>query len=301
MPTRAELLDELGDLPRTDFRAAVTAKMHDCIKEIADITGRNVLYYASGFLHRPEISGLYTSISLEDVDRFMDGIRGLDPKKGLLLILHTPGGQVEASHAIIGYLRSKFDDIVALIPTYAMSAGTMIALACDSIIMGRHSQLGPIDPQFFVGGRYRSVHSIISQFEEAKQDILNARQLVHAWHPVLNMFGPEIQDARRAIKYGNALVEESLTKNMFSDEENPSALARKATLYFGSEEHGSHGRRIDRDEARAQGIKVVDLEDDQDLQEASLTLHHLSTLLFRYSGVAKFVLSSNGRFSVESV
>ena len=56
----------------------------------------------------------------------MAGIHGHDFNKGLLLILHTPGGSAEAAQTIVEYLRSKFDAIDVLIPTYAMSAGTMI-------------------------------------------------------------------------------------------------------------------------------------------------------------------------------
>ena len=90
---------------------------------------------------------------MEDIHGFMAGIHGHEADKGLLLILHTPGGLAEAAETIVDYLRSKFDKIDILIPTYAMSAGTMIALACDQIIMGRQSQLGPTDPQLIIGDR----------------------------------------------------------------------------------------------------------------------------------------------------
>jgi len=57
----------------------------------------------------------------------------------------------EAAQTIVDYLRSKFSTIEVLVPTYAMSAGTMIALGCDRVFMGRQSQLGPTDPQLIVG------------------------------------------------------------------------------------------------------------------------------------------------------
>lgn len=50
-----------------------------------------------------------------------------------------------------------------------MSAGTMISLSANKIIMGRQSQLGPIDPQMPLSGRFVSAQSIIDQFEEAKK------------------------------------------------------------------------------------------------------------------------------------
>jgi len=66
---------------------------------------------------------------------------------------------------------SQFSYIEVIVPTYAMSAGTMISLASNKIIMGRQSQLGPIDPQMPIGGRYVSAQSIVDQFEKAKEEI----------------------------------------------------------------------------------------------------------------------------------
>jgi len=56
--------------------------------------------------------------------------------------LHSPGGSIEAAEAIVTYLRSKFAHIRAIVPHSAMSAATMIAMACDEIVMGKHSFLG---------------------------------------------------------------------------------------------------------------------------------------------------------------
>lgn len=153
MATWSELQEELRQVQpqaRGDF---IAKKSRESAIRLADLYGRNVLYYTSGFLQKPQIPGLFTSINMEDVNGFMAGIHGHDFNRGLLLILHTPGGLAEAAQTIVDYLRSKFDDIDVLIPTYAMSAGTMIALGCDRIIMGRQSQLGPTDPQLIVGDR----------------------------------------------------------------------------------------------------------------------------------------------------
>ena len=76
-------------------------------------------------------------------------LHGLTGKE-LDLILHSPGGSLEAAEQIVTYLRSKYDNIRAIVPQNAMSAATMIACACDEIMMGKHSALGPIDPQITV-------------------------------------------------------------------------------------------------------------------------------------------------------
>jgi hypothetical protein len=100
---------------------------------------------------------------------------GMTWAKGLTLVLHTPGGVTNAAETLVAYLRSKFTDIEVIVPTYAVSAGTMISLAANRIVMGRQSQLGPIDPQFVVGHRAQSAQAVVDQFEEAKKEILAER------------------------------------------------------------------------------------------------------------------------------
>ncbi len=184
---------------------------------------------------------------MEDINGFMAGMHGHDFNKGLLLILHTPGGMAEAAQTIVDYLRSKYTDIDVAVPTYAISAVTMIALGCDKIVMGRQSQLGPTDPQLIVGNRPFSAHSIVEQFEEAKSQISDNPVLAHAWAPVLRAFGPALlQEARKSIAYGQTLVRDWLEKYMFSDKPNPAAQADTVAKHFGGNQHGSHGRRISR-------------------------------------------------------
>lgn len=108
-------------------------------------TGRNVIAYYSAFLQKPS-----ANVSIDDNDKngFMQAIHGLDKSKGLDLLLHTPGGEAAATESIVTYLKSVFgNDIRVFVPQMAMSAGTMIALAAREIVMGKQSNLGPIDPQ----------------------------------------------------------------------------------------------------------------------------------------------------------
>ena len=109
----------------------------------------------------------------------MSTIYGMTWSKGLTLLLHTPGGVTNAAETIVAYLWSKFLDIEVIVPTYAMSAGTMISLAANRLIMGRQSQLGPIDPQMPMGGCFVSARAIVDQFERAKADVLSNRDLAH--------------------------------------------------------------------------------------------------------------------------
>ena len=88
---------------------------------------------------------------------------------------------------------------------------------------------------------------------------------------------------------------------MFSDRADPASLAEAVAAHFGGNQHGSHGRRINRDEARQQQVEILDLEDDQELQEEVLTLYHLSTIAFEMGPAAKSVVSSNGKLWIKNL
>ena len=135
-----------------DVDSYIKNKFIQTLGEIGKLRdGRNVIFYASAFLQKQYTVPAYTlMLTMEDINGFMSMVHQMDCTKGLTLLLHTPGGEMRAVQPIVEYLHSKFDSMEAIVPTYAMSAGTVISLAADYIIMGKHSQLGPIDPQMFL-------------------------------------------------------------------------------------------------------------------------------------------------------
>ncbi|MDE2828315.1 MAG: hypothetical protein OXL40_13605 [Bacteroidota bacterium] len=295
MPSWSELTTAVSKQPEEKRGDYVIRLLDKTINSIATQRNRNVILYASAFLQKPDFHGLFTSITSEDINGFMAGVYKCDPNKDLLLILHTPGGLAAAAETIVGYLRSKFKKIDVAIPTYAMSAGTMIALGCDRIIMDRQSQLGPIDPQMAFDGRHYSAHSIVGQFDKAKEDIQDNPPLAHAWAPVLRSLGPALlEEARRTHSYGQTIVSVWLEKYMFANQQNADDLASKAANFFSSDKHGAHGKRISREDAKSHRLKIINMEDDQDFQDNVLTLYHLSTIAFEQTPVLKMVLSSAG-------
>src|SRR2546421_8306676 len=86
-------------------------------------------------------------IDIDDSQSVLRAIRETPPKKSIEIILHTPGGLVLAASQIARALRDHDGRVVAVIPHYAMSGGTLIALAADEIVLDRHAALGPVDPQ----------------------------------------------------------------------------------------------------------------------------------------------------------
>jgi len=302
-----ELLEEFRSLPTDEARGSwLQSQMTEALTVIGSLRAptdgqpRQVLSYMSGYLQRPDATPESIQISSEDLNGLMGVIFGMQWDRGLTLILHTPGGSIAATQTIVQYLRSKFDYLEVIVPAYAMSGGTMISLASDRIVMGKPSQLGPIDPQ--MGGR--SAQAIVDQFEAAKAAILGYEengthvpgnvQAAHLWAPLLQSMGPALlQEARNSLAYGEQMVAQWLASyELLKPGFDPAAVAH----YFSDAgTHKNHGRRIDVEEATAQGLTIDLLEDNQDLQEAVLTAYHVQTLMFEHSNVTKALSTDHGR------
>jgi ClpP class serine protease len=85
-------------------------------------------------------------IDLDDSERIMDTIRAAGDKP-IDLVLHTPGGLVIAAEQIARVLHAHKAGVTVFVPQYAMSGGTLLALASNEIVMDQNAMLGPIDPQ----------------------------------------------------------------------------------------------------------------------------------------------------------
>lgn len=258
---------------------------------------RNVLCYASAFLQKPGVPFPWLAVSMEDMNGVMTALHGLDYTKGLTLLLHSPGGDIGAPDSLMSYLHTKFADIEVIVPTYAMSAATMMALGSQRIIMGRQSQLGPIDAQLNVGGRQVSAGAVVAQCASARREIKDNPLAAHYWAPILQCMPPALErEANYALEYGQKMVTDWLRQKMFASHSDPATQAHRVASYFNAtDEHKHHGRRIDREECRAQGVVVEDLEPDQPLQEAVLSAYHFTTLLFETSPATKVWMSHVGR------
>ena len=103
-------------------------------------------------IHRQETISLLglplmRHIDIDDAESVLQAIRETPPGRAIEIVLHTPGGLVLAARQIASALADHDGRITAVVPHYAMSGGTMIALAADEILVDAHAALGPIDPQ----------------------------------------------------------------------------------------------------------------------------------------------------------
>jgi ClpP class serine protease len=291
----SEILNEVQSARGPDpFRRKYLRSLHK-------LTGRNVISYCSGWLQKMSTGLPPAEFSINDNDKngFMSSIYEMDKRKGLDLILHTPGGNIGATESIVAYLHSVFGtDIRVVVPQLSMSAGTLIALAAKSIVMGKQSSLGPIDPQINGAPAGAIIDGLRAAFIDMRKDPAAAM----LWQPMLAKYSPHlVVEAQQAQKWAESLADAWLKKGMFAEElakdkEKTEKHVGEIVKYLSSHSQTlSHDRHVSADDASGLGLKIELLEKDQDLQDAVLRVHHCNMITFAQTNCYKFVENHEGR------
>lgn len=295
MPSWREILAEVHEsaAERRELGPDLDGIRNRYLTRLSELTGRPVISYASGWLQGK--SGVEISVTGEDVHGFMQVCHELEGRD-VDLILHSPGGQAEAAEQIVEYLRTQFDSIRCFVPMQAKSAATMIALACDELYLGHHSELGPIDPQLALatpeGVRQGSAHAILRDFRRAQSETTQNIASLPVWTPILRSYvGGLIETCTQAVQLSLDLVTNWLERYMLrhpdvglAGAEDRANKAREIANYFGSEESydrfRTHGRPIRLPELQELGLRARHLGDDDDLQDAVLSVFHATAITF---------------------
>ena len=178
---------------------------------------------------------LASYISIDDSEAILRAIRLTPADQAIDFILHTPGGLVLASEQIANALVAHQGKVTVFVPHYAMSGGTMIALAADEIVMDPNAVLGPVDPQ--IGG-YPAA-SIIKVAKEKPIERVGDQTLILA------------DVAAKAVAQVEAFVTDLLTGKEHFTTEQARATAKALT-----EGRWTHDYPIGVNAARAFGLKV---------------------------------------------
>ena len=306
MPNWSDVLREIqqyaeeNGLAQEQAGQAFDAVRKKYLAELHKLTGRNIIAYYSGFLSKPELPGL--DINDEDKNGFMMAIHRLDRSKGLDLFLHTPGGNIHATQSIVNYLHKMFgNDIRAIVPQIAMSAGTMMACSCRSIIMGAQSNIGPIDPHM----RDIPCYGVIDEFKRAFREVKADNTKVLIWQHIIGQYRPTfISQCENAIRLSNAFVKDQLVNVMFAGEQDAEVKAKNVvkTLsnYRGNK---SHSRHIHAEDCAAIGLNIETLETDgnEQLQDLILTVHHCYMHLLMNTNAFKTIENHIGSAMTKSL
>lgn len=217
------------------------------------------------------------------------------------MVLHTPGGSPAAAEAIVSYLRAKFDnDIRVIVPQLAMSAGTMIACSAKEIIMGKQSSLGPIDPQF----NGIPAYNIMMEFEEAKRDLLENPNNAQYWAIKLQQYPAAfMKTAIDAIELSGKLIEEWLGTCMF-DKNNRGDQRIIDNIVSKLNEHDDskiHGRHFNAEFCKNIGLKVLMMEEDGELQDKILSVHHSYMITLDGTPAIKMIENQNKKSVISNM
>jgi Serine dehydrogenase proteinase len=308
MPTWGEILREITQ--STTDRGAEGPDFDGIrlkyIRQLRELSGRAIIVYASAWLQQGGAGNQDYLVEARDVHAMMEVCHGVEERE-LDLIIHSPGGNPQAAEQMMNYLRTQFDYIRAIVPLQAKSAATMIALGCDEIVMGLHSEVGPIDPQILIpvpgGGRYAPAHAILRDFERAKAEIARDLTALPAWTPILHAYaGGLLEFCTQQIRLSQEIVAGWLKQHMLShadtdiDPTERDSIADVIADFFGSDASydrlRTHGRPIRIEELKKiRGLRVRHLEDDDSLQDTVLSIYHV--LDFTFGGNASKIVENH--------
>ena len=195
----------LDNLAFQDFRL-LTQERKKQLQRISELRGgRDVLVFAAD-QSNSNLIGNMASISYPDILPITDQLSVLKGQH-LDLIIETPGGVGEVTEGIVGLIRKKYENFAVIVPGWAKSAGTILAMAADEILMGQTSALGPIDAQLAWQGKQFSAHALLAGVDKIKDEVQKTGILNKAYVPMLQTLSPgELEHASNALAFATKLV-----------------------------------------------------------------------------------------------
>lgn len=247
------------------------------IKRIEDKTGRCLVCY---------ISGAATSINRDDVLGFVDLLHNAPRGKNLDIILNTGGGDIDAAEKLGALIRTTVGEgqLRIIVPDYAKSAGTLIALGADSIVMGDTSELGPIDPQIVLSDQNgnRIPHSVQNYLDayNAHTEALKRDPNDVAAKIMLAKLDPSTVKTFEAVRNRARLfAEEQLRRWMFRNQTGP--ITQIADNLIDTHKWLTHGQVISWEDAKQIGLKVEHLAQTDDIWQDLWQLYCLLRLAIK--------------------
>ena len=168
------------------------------------------------------VSGDECGIDHHDVMPFVDLLHHVAPGNDVDLLLHTGGGSIDSAEKLVKMVRSRTQtaSFRVIVPNFAKSAGTVMVLGADSVLMSDMSELGPIDPQVLLSDGWRSAQNYLDAYETHAQTLdkepgnIAARLMIDALDPVTLKMCEKAKDRARQS------AESLLKQGMFRDSGN---------------------------------------------------------------------------------
>jgi hypothetical protein len=201
-----------------------------------------------------------------DADMLEEVLRHTDLSRGVALMVSSPGGDGLAVSRIISLCRSLSGtgDYWAIVPARAMSAATLLCFGASRIYMSPSSQLGPVDPQIIVtedGHReYFSAHDLVKSYKQLFDGCVNC-----AGHIEPHLQQLSRHDARKIGRYEDLIrlskdISVQFLKSGMLKRMSEATIEKRIQQFLDPELNLSHGRPIFREDARACGLRIIDVE-----------------------------------------
>ena len=216
------------------------------IRKIRARTERVVLCY---------VSGEGCSIDREDTPAFVDLLHNVPADRHVDLLVHTGGGSVDAAEKLMRMLRKHAStaEIRIVVPDYAKSAGTVMVLGADRVVMSDMSELGPIDPQAFIQGEWRSVHNYLDAYREHAETLAGDPSNMAAQIMLGQLDPSTLKMCEAGVDRARQVAEDLLRRGMFRDGGNWSKVVEEL---LNTSQWLSHGQMISWEDASHIGLQV---------------------------------------------
>jgi hypothetical protein len=263
--------NELAIPPQTPLYRAVNRTRYqrrDLIEQIQQHTGRRLISYVSE-----------EALTTDDVVPLMDLLHRIPTGSSIDFLLHTLGGDVDAADKIVRILQRRVGsdgELRVVVPDYAKSAGTLIAIGAHWIVMSDSSELGPIDPQIHIRGSWCPAHTYVDGYKVLVDKIDDPASYAEgrrtdAEQVLLAKCDPPMLDqCRQALKRSRQLAESILRRGMLRDG-NWTKVA--GDLTDNRRWLSQHGAVIDSEDAQTMGLRVEYLDPANELWQAYWRLY----------------------------
>ena len=244
---------ECGRLPATKtpfFKAnhAARYQRQSLIKEIQERTNRTVICY---------VSGSECWIDRDDTVPFVDLLHNVPRNVPVDLLLHTMGGSTDVAEKLMELVRGHVGtaDLRVIVPDFAKSAGTLMALGADRVVMSDMSELGPIDPQIVLSDKLQPVQNFLDAYSEHAKTLEGEPGNIAA-RIMLGQLGPAILKlCESAVDRARQAAEKLLRRGMFRS--NGGNYTRTAKELLDTGRWLSHSQMISWEDARDPHIGLV--------------------------------------------
>ena len=246
------------------------------------------------------------SLSMDDYYVIFDLLRTNSSKK-LDCYIQTPGGSGEAAEEVVRFTRSKFEDVSFVVSGEAKSAGTIIVLSGDEILMTHSGSLGPIDAQVKIGRMVVSAHDYLEWIREKRAEAEEKSKLNPFDATVVAQISPgELNGVLHALEFAKDLVVDWLPKYKFKNwvitetkkEKVTEVMKKTRAEYIAKKlsDHSkwrSHGRSIKIDDLEGIGLRITNVDKDAALSDIVYRIQTVIKLLFESTFIYKIFATAN--------